>query len=124
MARLELGPEAQGPGVVVHVVPHEGGDEVVAVVVQRLHPQLTKQKEKIKWKIWEKFEKSIEKIWYAMKILNARNILKTRCGKKQSLYTNKKKLRFGPKQYKNWEECSKLNLISFPPNLKSVLKKF
>jgi hypothetical protein len=26
--------------VMVQVVPHEGGDEVVAVVVQRLHSQL------------------------------------------------------------------------------------
>jgi hypothetical protein len=28
-----------GPGVEVDVVAHEGGDEVVRVVVQRLHPQ-------------------------------------------------------------------------------------
>ena len=35
-------PESEGPGVMVHMVPHEGGDEEVAVVIQRLHPQLNK----------------------------------------------------------------------------------
>ena len=29
----QLGSDAQSPGVVVHVVPHEGGDHVVGVVV-------------------------------------------------------------------------------------------
>ena len=38
----QLGSDAQSPGVVVHVVPHEGGDHVVGVVVQRLHPQLAR----------------------------------------------------------------------------------
>ena len=35
----EPGPEAEGPGVKVDVVLHEGGDEVVRVVVQGLHPE-------------------------------------------------------------------------------------
>ena len=38
----QLGSDAQSPGVVVHMVPHEGGDHVVGVVVQRLHPQLAR----------------------------------------------------------------------------------
>ena len=37
---LELGPEAEGPGVEVHVFPHEGGDEIVGVVVEGLQPHL------------------------------------------------------------------------------------
>ena len=30
----------QSPGVMVDVVPHEGGDHVVRVIIQRLHPHL------------------------------------------------------------------------------------
>merc|ERR1719204_1770699 len=37
---LELWSQTQSPRVEVDVVPHEGGDEVVGVVVERLHPQL------------------------------------------------------------------------------------
>ena len=32
-----LGPETERPGVVVDVIPHEGGDEVVRMIVQGLH---------------------------------------------------------------------------------------
>ena len=38
--RLELRPQPQSAGVEVNVVAHEGGDEVVGVVVEGLHPQL------------------------------------------------------------------------------------
>ena len=38
----QFGSDAKCPGVVVHVVPHEGGDHVVGVVVQRLQPQLAR----------------------------------------------------------------------------------
>merc|ERR1712168_1644439 len=37
---LELRPQPQSAGVEVDVVAHEGGDEVVGVVVEGLHPQL------------------------------------------------------------------------------------
>ena len=37
---LELRPQPQSTGVEVNVVAHEGGDEVVGVVVEGLHPQL------------------------------------------------------------------------------------
>ena len=36
----QLGSKAEGPGVVVDVISHEGGDHVVGVIVQRLHPHL------------------------------------------------------------------------------------
>ena len=38
----ELGSDAECPGMMVHMVSHEGGDHVVRVVVQRLHPQLAR----------------------------------------------------------------------------------
>ena len=37
---LELRPQPQSTGMEVDVVAHEGGDEVVGVVVEGLHPQL------------------------------------------------------------------------------------
>ena len=37
---LEFGPETEGPGVMVHMIPHKGGDKVVAVIIQGLHPYL------------------------------------------------------------------------------------
>ena len=36
---LEFDPEAEGPGVMVDVVPHEGGDKAEEVVEVRRHPQ-------------------------------------------------------------------------------------
>merc|ERR1719481_1959312 len=37
---LKFRPKSQGPCVVVNVIPHEGGDEIVGVVVQWLHADL------------------------------------------------------------------------------------